>query len=126
MLRYPAYDFQYTIRAAAKGGDIELSVILDKPLPEELAGRAGFNLELLPAAYFEKTYLMDDRSGTFPLYPSGPMSVAPDGGTDPQPIAVGKRLASLPAGNFSGSGDVLVSQMGKAEVARSAKDQQAQ
>ena len=41
-------------------------------------------------------------------------------------VAVGNRLASLPAGNFSGSGDVLVSQMGKAEVARSAKDQQAQ
>ena len=39
-------------------------------------------------------------------------------------VAIGKRVADLPAANFSGSGNVLVSQMGKAEITRTAKDQQ--
>ena len=54
-----------------------IGVFLDKPLPERLAGRAGLNLEFLPSAYFEKTYLADGRPGVFPLYPSGPMQVKP-------------------------------------------------
>ncbi|MFN3434488.1 MAG: PRC-barrel domain-containing protein, partial [Sphingomonas sp.] len=41
-------------------------------------------------------------------------------------VAVGNRLSQLPAANFSGSGDVLVSQMGKAEISRAAKQQPAQ
>ena len=40
--------------------------------PRQLAGRAGFNLEFLPSAYFERTYIADGRPGVFPLYPSGP------------------------------------------------------
>ena len=31
-----------------------------------LVGRAGFNLEFLPSAYFGKSWLMDGRSGLFP------------------------------------------------------------
>ena len=54
-----------------------VSVYLDKPLPERLEGRTGLNLEFLPSAYFEKTYLVDGRPGIFPLYPSGPMKVRP-------------------------------------------------
>jgi hypothetical protein len=52
-------------------------VYLDEPLPARLEGRAGLNLEFLPSAYFEKTYLIDGRPGIFPLYPSGPMQVRP-------------------------------------------------
>ncbi|HSC39518.1 MAG TPA: glycoside hydrolase family 9 protein, partial [Chitinophagaceae bacterium] len=44
---------------------------LDKPVPQKLEGNAGFNLEFLPSAYFEKTYLADGKPGVFPLYPSG-------------------------------------------------------
>jgi hypothetical protein len=36
-------------------------------------------------------------------------------------VRVGKRTATLPAGNFSGSGDVLVSAMGKGAIADAAQ-----
>ncbi|MFA5422992.1 MAG: glycoside hydrolase family 9 protein, partial [Phycisphaerae bacterium] len=49
-----------------------------------------------PAAYFEKTFLMDDKSGAFPLYPSGPMKVLTTGQTEPKPIASGKTLVLAP------------------------------
>jgi endoglucanase len=39
--------------------------------PAALDGRAGLNLELLPSAYFEKTYLVDGKPAIFPLYPLG-------------------------------------------------------
>jgi hypothetical protein len=38
-------------------------------------------------------------------------------------VAVGDRTAILPAGNFSGSGDVLVSAMGKGDLKGVAKGQ---
>ncbi len=95
-LTYPDYDFDYTIRAEAQNRGILLSVNLKKPLPQALAGRAGFNLEFLPSAYFEKTYLMDNKSGVFPLYPSGPMAVDISGTTEPKPIAAGKILVLAP------------------------------
>jgi endoglucanase len=77
-LRYPDYDFDSKILVRPEGKDLVISVTLEKSLPERLEGRAGFNLEFLPAAYFEKTYVMDGVSGIFPLYPSGPMIVRPD------------------------------------------------
>jgi hypothetical protein len=95
-LIYPDYDFDYKIKAEAHNGGILLSVTLEKPLPPALVGRAGFNLEFLPAAYFEKTYLMDSVSGVFPLYPSGPMAVYKSGTTEPKPIATGKTLVLAP------------------------------
>jgi hypothetical protein len=36
-------------------------------------------------------------------------------------VRVGNRVATLPAANFSGSGDVLVSAMGKSEVKNAAQ-----
>ncbi|RIK66746.1 glycoside hydrolase [candidate division KSB1 bacterium] len=95
-LKYPAYNFSYMIKAEAYEGGMLLSVNLEKPLPQELAGRAGFNLEFLPSAYFKKGYLMDGRSGIFPLYPGGPMTVDKDGVVEPKPIAAGKTLVLAP------------------------------
>jgi hypothetical protein len=95
-LKYPAYDFAYMIRAEARDGGILLSVNLEKPLPRELEGRAGFNLEFLPSAYFKKAYLMDSKSGIFPLYPTGPMTVDKSGTVEPKPIAIGKTLVLAP------------------------------
>jgi endoglucanase len=70
VLKYKEYNFTSRVVVAVKDGGVEVSVYLDQPLPEKLAGNAGFNLEFLPAAYFEKTYLADGRPGNFPLYPS--------------------------------------------------------
>ena len=40
-------------------------------------------------------------------------------------VTVGKQTATLPAANFTGSGDVLVSAIGKGEVKNTAKQQSA-
>ena len=93
-LEYPQHDFGFSIRARAEGNIVSLSVHLPEPLPKELVGKAGFNLEFLPSAYFGKTFIMDDRYGSFPLYPSGPKeqndSVAPTA------LATGNRVVLAP------------------------------
>jgi hypothetical protein len=71
VLRYEAFDFNSRIKVSPKDKGVLIDVYLDQPLPEELQGNAGFNLEFLPASYFEKTYLMDGNPGRVPLYPSG-------------------------------------------------------
>jgi len=114
-LTYADYEFDYTIKAEAHDGGVLLSVNLQKPLPKELHGRAGFNLEFLPSAYFEKTYLMDGEPYTFPLYPSGPMTVNTSGATEPKPIAMGKTIVLAPEDparrvsiQSKGSGELLL------------------
>ncbi len=67
-LRYEHYDFDSRIKVIRRGKGVEISVYLDKPLPEELEGDAGFNLEFLPSQYWGKTYLMDGRPNLFPRY----------------------------------------------------------
>lgn len=95
-LKYPAHDFVYMIKAEAHESGMLLSVNLEKPLPRELESRAGFNLEFLPSAYFKKAYLMDGKSGIFPLYPGGPMTVDKTGSVEPKPITSGKTLVLAP------------------------------
>lgn len=103
-ISYPKYDFTYQVRVEPKGEGVALSVILDKPLPEALVGKAGFNMEFLPAAYFHKSYLADGVAGTFPLYPSGPMKSLGEGvpmsrllpQTEPLPLAHGKTVVLAP------------------------------
>lgn len=69
-LAYTEPEFTSRIKVTAKDKGVEISVFLDEPLPENLEGVAGFNLEFLPASYFEKTYLADGNPGLFPRYPS--------------------------------------------------------
>jgi endoglucanase len=73
LLEYPHYNFAYTITTKAKQNGIEISVNLDKPLPAALQGRAGFNLEFVPAAFFGKSYIANQVQGIFPLYPASNM-----------------------------------------------------
>ena len=77
-LEYPDYQFRYMVHAEPKGDALELSVVLSQPLPAALAGKAGFNLEFLPAAYFHKSFLADGKAGGFPLYPAGAMVQTPE------------------------------------------------
>jgi hypothetical protein len=114
-LRYADFDFISHVNVKPKGSSVVITVTLDKPLPEKLAGRAGFNIEFLPSEYFGKTYLMDNISGLFPLYPASSMDVKPiatqitqfsgfstfdDHGraeyVEPKPIAEGKNLILAP------------------------------
>ena len=94
--KYPDFDFEYMIRAERKENGIALSVHLNKPVPEKLAGIAGLNLEFLPTAYFEKSYYMDGKSGIFPLYPSSSMRKDANGYTAPEPFAKGHSLVLAP------------------------------
>ncbi|MDH7604791.1 MAG: cellulase N-terminal Ig-like domain-containing protein, partial [Melioribacter sp.] len=114
-LRYKDYNFDSKILVKGTNDGLNISVFLDNPLPKELEGHAGFNIEFLPSAYFEKTYLVDNRVGIFPLYPSGPVEVKPikekipqfaghntfdDRGrnefVEPEPIAEGSEIVLAP------------------------------
>ena len=67
-MRYDDYDFDSRVVVTAKGEAVEIAVWLDKPVPEAIAGEAGFNLEFLPSQYWLKTYIVDGRLGRFPRY----------------------------------------------------------
>ena len=77
VLRYQELKFDSRVVVTGKDNGVEISVYFDKPLPEKLVGNAGFNLEFLPSAYFEKTYMMDGKPGIFPRYPSSDTKIEP-------------------------------------------------
>ncbi len=73
-LAFPTFDLSYTLQVAAEPGGVKVTINLDKPLPQNLAGRAGFNLEFLPSIYMGKAYLVDGtKAGIFPRTPDDPM-----------------------------------------------------
>ncbi len=67
-MRYDDYDFDSRVVVTAKGKAVEISVWLDKPVPEKLVGEAGLNIEFLPSQYWLKTYSVDGRLGRLPRY----------------------------------------------------------
>jgi endoglucanase len=113
-LYYKEFDFTSQIKVEAKDNGCLISVILDKPVPKKLEGKASMNIEFLPSTYFKKTYLMDNQTGIFPLAPSGPMVAEPFSEKIPQfnnlltserfgdtyakatPMASGKKLVLSP------------------------------
>lgn len=115
VLSYKDLNFNSKLNIIAKDKGIEINVILDKPLPKELEGNAGFNLEFLPSAYFEKIFIMDGKPGNFPRYPAGNTRIEPISKKIPQfsghstfddrgkgeflvplPLATGKKIALAP------------------------------
>ncbi|MBO7111044.1 MAG: glycoside hydrolase family 9 protein [Bacteroidaceae bacterium] len=68
--KYQDYEFDYDLKVQEEGVGFRVSVILDKPVPENLVGKAGLNMEFFPATYYGKTYLVDGQSEIFPRYPS--------------------------------------------------------
>jgi endoglucanase len=76
-LRYEAFDFDSRLVVTPDGAGFRIAVSLDEPLPAELEGRAGLNLEFRPSRYWERTYLMDGQPGIFPRYPAGPTTSLP-------------------------------------------------
>jgi len=82
------FSFRYRTIVTPEGGSgFRVSIDLDQPLPASLIGKAGFNLDFLPTAYFGKSYLLGRASGLFPRNPDGPM--AKDGSGDPVSLASG-------------------------------------
>lgn len=83
-LRYEKFDFDSRVVVTSKGKGVEISVYLDKPIPAELEGAAGFNLEFLPSQYWGKTYLVDGRINRFPRYAVGNTITRPNSEKQPQ------------------------------------------
>jgi len=71
-LRFEKEGIAYRVRVEPEGEAIVVSVDLERPLPSEFAGRAGFNLELFPTAYFGKTFHLGRTDGVFPRQGNGP------------------------------------------------------
>ena len=77
VLYYERYDFRATIKVQGKDKGVTMAVYLDKPVPAELVGKAGMNLEFFPATYFGKTYMMDGRYDILPKHPAGNTEIRP-------------------------------------------------
>ncbi|MBR2064541.1 MAG: glycoside hydrolase family 9 protein [Bacteroidales bacterium] len=74
---YKAYDFKYKIKVSSADKGVKMAVYLDEPVPAELVGKAGMNLEFFPAPYFGKTYLMDGAASILPKHPAGTTEMRP-------------------------------------------------
>lgn len=70
VLRYEEFNFDSKVVVTPKDKGFTISVFLDKPVPKQLEGKAGFNMEFIPTSYFESNYLVDGKAGTFPRYPA--------------------------------------------------------
>lgn len=117
---YPDLQLGYWVRVTPeRNGAFRIRVDLDQPLPQQWAGRIGFNLELFPTDLFGKSWLMDSVGGIFPRQPGGPLvsssisddatastprqanspTAAPDSGLT-APLASGKRLVVAAESNL--------------------------
>lgn len=76
-INYKDYDFTYKLRVQPKDKGCVMQVYLDKPVPENLVGKAGMNLEFFPASYFGKNYLVDGAARILPKYPQHDTQVRP-------------------------------------------------
>jgi endoglucanase len=86
-LSFPTYQMDYRLEVAAEPGGVRVSINLEKPLPEKLAGRAGFNLEFLPSIYMGKSYAVDDKEfGMIPRGAQDPMQKVLPPADDPKKL----------------------------------------
>ena len=70
---YPDYRVTYTVTLEPQGKGFMVTVDLDTPVPAELVGRAGFNIEFFPGDLFGKPWIMDDKQGIYPQQPNSPV-----------------------------------------------------
>ena len=82
--KYQDYEFEYDLKVKEEGTGFRMWVELDNPVPQNLVGKAGLNMEFFPATYFGKTYLVDGQSEIFPRYPSSDTEMHPNSDKIPQ------------------------------------------
>ncbi len=86
-----------SVRLTPEGSRLRLTVDLDQPLSAEWAGKAGFNLELMPGAFMGKSYMLDDAFGQFPRQFISPVQAEPGSQKGQiRPMAAGKKLITAP------------------------------
>ncbi len=76
-LTYEDYGFAPRLKVLPKDKGVLVQIWLDKPVPQELVGKAGMNLEFFPASYFGKNYLVDGLARVLPKYPMHDTEVHP-------------------------------------------------
>ena len=72
---YPDVNLSYSVTLEPFGKGFLVTVDLDRPIPEELIGKAGFNLEFFPGELFGKPWIMDRKTGIYPQQPNSPVIV---------------------------------------------------
>ena len=70
---YPDYQVIYKVRVEPEDDGILVTIDLDRPVPEFLLGKVGFNLEFYPGDLFGKPWLMDNQTGIYPRQPNAPL-----------------------------------------------------
>ena len=76
-LYYKEYDIEPRLKVRPAGDGFTVEVYLDKPVPDELTGKACFNLEFLPSAYWNHSYLVDGKPQYFPRYATSDTETRP-------------------------------------------------
>ena len=76
-LTYEDYGFAPRLKVLPKDKGVLVQIWLDKPVPQELVGKAGMNLEFFPASYFGHNYLVDGLARILPKYPMHDTEVHP-------------------------------------------------
>lgn len=74
---YKDYDFSQEVKVTPRGNGFVIEVLLDRPVPTALEGKAGFNLEFIPTAYWAHSYLIDRQPRYFPRYPASATVMRP-------------------------------------------------
>ena len=77
VLYYDRYDFRVTVKVTGKDKGVTMSAHIDKPVPSELVGKAGMNIEFFPATYFGKTFMMDGKYSILPKHPASDTQMHP-------------------------------------------------
>lgn len=72
---YPDIVLNYTVTLEPHERGFLVTVDLEKPIPDELVGKAGFNLEFFPGELFGKPWIMDEKAGIYPQQPNSPVIV---------------------------------------------------
>ena len=76
-LTYEDYGFAPKLKVLPKDKGVLVQIWLEKPVPQELVGKAGMNLEFFPASYFGHNYLVDGLARILPKYPMHDTEVHP-------------------------------------------------
>ena len=76
-MTYKDYNFAPRLRVTPKDDGVLIQILLNEPVPQNLVGKAGFNLEFFPASYFGKNYLVDGKARILPKYPMHDTEVHP-------------------------------------------------
>ena len=94
-LRFEKEDISYVVRVEPDGEAVIVTVDLSRPLPAEFVGKAGFNMELFPTAFFGKAYHLGGTDGVFTRQGNGPV-VVDEQGARPAILAEGPRFVAAP------------------------------